>query len=545
MPMFRKTSPQSSLFDVNSILPDALPQDDWSYTYKNKILPLLDEEVFKHFYSETTGQPNAPIKTMVSLLIFMGLEKLTWRATEYLFPRRLDWLNATNTPLGEAAIDHTTIFKFYQRLQADDTVIELFVKLTDAFVKLCGTSLSMQRSDSFFIHGWLRILSRYGLFKETIRKFLQVLRKQKPGLYENIKGQLSQDYLEKDFDLTEKDKELARKKVSLMAQDLYQLISAFENHKQIQHYETFKILSTVFSQQCEVKERTDRKPEIIIKEKPDTNAICTPHNPEARYIRKGKQCITGDKAVVTETCNPENKTQFITDIDLNEATKHDTRDQPEIQARLIENNFKPEKQYEDAGFVNGQTILDSQEKGIELEGPTAGRSQSFETYTDKERPLDAGDFDTTIDEGGHELIVNKCPNNQAPKDQKRSEKTGKMMVHFDPDICGACSFAHRCPVKIGKRVATYTVDEAEYVGALRHHRYMSEPEYRKECATRAGVEATVSELTRAHGVRKSRHRKRERTKLQLIFAAIACNVKRFIHHGQQYVYLAPELQPAG
>ena len=55
------------------------------------------------------------------------------------------------------------------------------------------------------MHGWLKILSRYGLFKETIRVFLQNLRKQKPGLYEEIKDELSQNYLEKDFDLTEKD----------------------------------------------------------------------------------------------------------------------------------------------------------------------------------------------------------------------------------------------------------------------------------------------------------------------------------------------------
>jgi len=31
--------------------------------------------------------------------------------------------------------------------------------------------------------------------------------------------------------------------------------------------------------------------------------------------------------------------------------------------------------------------------GIELEGPTAGRSQSFESYNDKDRPFDAGDFE--------------------------------------------------------------------------------------------------------------------------------------------------------
>ena len=68
-----------------------------------------------------------------------------------------------------------------------------------------------------------------------------------------------------------------------MAQDLYRHKSAFENNNQVKHYETFKILNKVFSQQCEVKENNDKNPEIIIKEKPDKGTICTPHNPEARY----------------------------------------------------------------------------------------------------------------------------------------------------------------------------------------------------------------------------------------------------------------------
>jgi len=70
---------------------------------------------------------------------------------------------------------------------------------------------------------------------------------------------------------------------------------------------------------------------------------------------------------------------------------------------------------------------------------------------------------------------------------------------------------------------------------------MEDSGYRKQCAIRAGVEATVSEMTRVHGVRKSRHRSRSRTKLQLIFAAMACNVKRFIRHGQNYGYLPPKM----
>lgn len=535
--MYCQTAPQSYLFDVEYYFSGAIPDDDWCFTYQKKVLPLIDENKFKHLYSKTAGRPNASIRTMVSLLIFMGMEKLTWRGVEFQFPRRLDWLIATRTSLGTAKIDHTTLFKFYQKLEGDSTVRELFVEITKAFAEACGTSLKKQRTDSFFIHGWLQTLSRYGLFKETIRSFLLALRKQKPGLYEDIKGELSRDYLEKEFDLTEKDREEAQRKVSLMAKDLYQIKSAFENHNQVKHYETFKILNKVFEQQCEVKEIPDAKPEIIIKEKPDTDTICTPHNPEARFVRKGKQRVTGCKGFVTETCDRENKVQFITDVEVTAATEHDAKQQTKIQERLIENELKPEKQYGDAGFVNGETILSSKGEGIELEGPTAGRSQSFEDYENKERPLDAGDFKTTIDEQTGELTITKCPNNQEPKDQKLSEITGKMIVHFDRDTCISCGYVDRCPVNIGERVATVTIGEAQHAGAVRHHKYMSNPEYRKECAIRAGAEAMVSELTRAHGVRKSRHKERSRTRLQLIFAAIACNVKRFIRYGEQYAYL--------
>jgi len=539
--MFSESSPQSSLFEIEHLYPGVLPKDDWSYIYQTKVLPLIDEKKFRHLYSENAGRPNASIRTMVSLLIFMGMEKLTWRAVEFQFPRRIDWLIATHTSLGEARIDHTTLFKFYKRLESDSTAKELFIDLTQAFIEACGTSVKKQRTDSFYIHGWLQTLSRYGLFKETIRKFLQVLRKQKPGLYKKIKGELSRDYLEKEFDLTEKDRDLAQRKIALMAQDLLRLKSAFEHHKQVQHYETFETLCQIFSQQCEVRDGVEGQAEIVIKEQPDQGAICSPHNTEVRYTRKGKQRVTGDKGVVTETCDPENKTQFITDVEVVDAPCPDSKEQPNIEDRLIENGFKPEKQYEDAGFVNGQTILNAKEKGIELLGPSSGRSQSFEAYEKKDRPFDAGDFETTLDENTGELRVDTCPHGQTPQDQRRSEKTGKVIVHFDPAVCSACPYAERCPVKIGKRVATYTVSEAEVAGAARHHRYMSDETYRKECAVRAGAEATVSGLTRAHGMRKSRHRKQGRTRLQLIFAALACNVKRFIRHGKQYAYLVPKV----
>ena len=70
------------------------------------------------------------IKLKVSLLIFMALEKLNWLQVEFMFTRRLDWINATYTALGKANLDHTTLFKFYQQLEEDPAAYQLFVDLS-------------------------------------------------------------------------------------------------------------------------------------------------------------------------------------------------------------------------------------------------------------------------------------------------------------------------------------------------------------------------------------------------------------------------------
>ncbi len=226
----------------------------------------------------------------------------------------------------------------------------------------------------------------------------------------------------------------------------------------------------------------------------------------------------------------------MTDVETTPSTTTDIKELPNIHDRLEESDMKPGEQYVDAGFANGQTILDSQANEILLEGPSSGRSQSFETYNAEDRPLDVADFEVEIDGDKKTLTVISCPKKQEPTDQARSSKTGNMLVHFVVAICSACELKERCPVKIGAKVATLTLDERSYTGAARHHKYMEDPGYRKKCSIRAGAEAVVSELVRAHGVRKSRHRNETRTRLQLIFAAIACNVKRYIRHGQKYGY---------
>ena len=539
--MYRPTSTQSSLFEPDVMFPGVLPKDDWSYIFRNKIYPLIDEEKFKHLFEEKGGAPNKSIKLMISILIFMAIEKLTWREAEFQFLRRIDWMIATSTALGDAFIDFTTLFKFYQRLEQDDTAYQLFQELTSLFIIECSVSTKKQRTDSFFMLGWLKILSRYGLFKETIRAFLLALRKHKPGLYEEIKAELSRDYLEKEFDLTEKDKDKANRKISEMAKDLYVLIAAFENHHQVKHYEGFKTLKKVFEQQCSVTKEEASEPKIEIRKKPvGDKIISSPHNTDAEYTRKRKQTVVGHKAFVTETCDPDNEVQFITDANLETAKHADSKETLKIEERLEDNETKPEILYGDAGFVNGKTILESAEKGIDLAGPSSGRSQSIENFEQEDRPLDTADFEVRIDDNTKELEVLSCPNKQKPLDQRRSDK-GHILVHFESETCSQCPLQDRCPVNIGVKVSTLTISEEQYAGAIRHQQYMEDSDYRQECGIRAGAESLVNEVANGHGTRKSRHRTEKRSRLQLIFASIGCNVKRFIRHQVNCVQNQPKM----
>lgn len=288
-----------------------------------------------------------------------------------------------------------------------------------------------------------------------------------------------------------------------MARDLYLLKSSFEHNHQIRHYETFKTLVQVFEQQCVIKteelspssddsssvketieiagDSTTSEPEIEIREKPEGDKIISSlHNTDAEYTRKRKQTVVGHKGFVTETCDPVNGVQFITDVNLETATHADAKEISVIEQRLAGNGMQPETLYGDAGFVNGESILKSAEAGIELAGPSSGRSQSFEGFVDADRPLDIADFQIAIDDQ-KELFVLSCPEGQEVTRQHRSEKTGKILVHFKSDTCNSCASSVRCPVKIGVNIATLNIDEAQYAGAARHHEYMGNVEYRKEC----------------------------------------------------------------
>jgi len=71
---------------------------------------------------------------------------------------------------------------------------------------------------------------------------------------------------------------------------------------------------------------------------------------------------------------------------------------------LLDNDLKPGTLYADAGFVNGESILESDGEFIDLAGPSSGRSQSIENFKKEDRPLDIADFKIDV----HDQIKQLC-----------------------------------------------------------------------------------------------------------------------------------------
>jgi len=90
----------------------------------------------------------------------------------------------------------------------------------------------------------------------------------------------------------------------------------------------------------------DNLAEIEVREKPvGEKIISSPHNTDAEYTRKRNQKVVGHKGFLTETCDPENPVQFITDPNLEKATHSDSQEIPRVEDRLEENSSKPEELY--------------------------------------------------------------------------------------------------------------------------------------------------------------------------------------------------------
>jgi hypothetical protein len=308
-----------------------------------------------------------------------------------------------------------------------------------------------------------------------------------------------------------------REALERVGQDIHWLLSFLEtNRKSFLRLPELEVLQTLFHQHFTVQASPQASQKVCLKEEADTgkDKIQSPHEPEARYSEKRGKSWVGYKTHITETANEKGEVNFITDITTTNSCEQDNETLSDIQKNLEESNLKPEQQFTDKGYVTGKNLSESDERNIQLMGEAS--------QLDNKGLFTADDF--TVD---YENKSATCPAGSTSISWKKRE-AGKhkddIQIRFG-NQCNQCPLKEQCTTsKRGRRLRLNL-----HYPILRKRRAESKTDsFRELMKRRPPVEGTISEMVRAHGLRRSRYRGMAKTCFHSLMVGTAVNLKRLV-----------------
>jgi hypothetical protein len=516
--MFRATSPQRPLFGIEQRLDKekrARMEKTWAQPYRTKALGLIDENRFAKYFDPANGRPNKSIRLVVSVLIFKEVFDLTDEEALARLEWDMLWHYALDVLPEEAHTCQKTLHNFRRRLLDDDQGAGLFESTTAKLIESAGLSTRRQRQDSTHILSNIKILTRLGLFTETITQFLRALREKHPRLHAEVSEPLLGRYLDREGYFADARSSEAPRRLTEAALDLHWIVSRFGEHRDVKAMESFALARRLYEEQC-VPPQTNMPPEKIeLQEMPSSSSLQSPSDPDVTYGHKGK----GYEVQLTETCDEGNPFEVVTAVSVNDANEGDSQQLvPSLEQTKRTCGAAPEALHTDCSYGSGDNIVAAKEHGTDLLVPIG--SKASEGVALKDFELDAT--------GEHVL---RCPVGEAPVEHQSTNRNGKLvrLAIFAASTCTGCPLRGQCPTdkRDETRVLRFTPAEA----AVARRRVEQEtPEFKERHKIRSGIEATNSELKRCHGLGKLRVRRKPRVSLSVRLKALALNIKRYVEH---------------
>ncbi len=206
--------------------------------------------------------------------------------------------------------------------------------------------------------------------------------------------------------------------------------------------------------------------------------------------------------------------RYITDVTTTNACERDSETLPHIQDPLEERSLKPEEQLGDKGYTPGDNLADSQKKGINLMGEVS-ELENNGLFTADEFSLDF-EAKTAICPAGCTSCSWRAFESGNPQ--------GEVEIRFGPQGQD-CPLKERCTLsKAGRKLSLHR----QYPLLKARREEGKTDSFKQAMKRRPPVEGTLSELVRAHGLRKSRDKGFAKTHLQHLMKGAALNLKRLI-----------------
>lgn len=543
--MYKKTNPQQYLFGVETQLSASLRarlKDTWAQLFKDEILPILlkSEDKFSALYGKT-GRPNFSIARMLGLCLLQELYNLSDQQALDTFGFDVRWQYALNVTPQDAYLSRRSLVEFRRRLAEKDPdmliIRKIFEDISKTAIHKLGLSTRDQRVDSTHITSNICHRGRLDLFQKTLRVFIKNLGETD---YQRIPKHIQSWYQRQAdgwFSMKQPGQRAA--KLAQLARDVFALIRLFENDRHITIEEPYQLLVRLFNEQCTIIEDfvtgSDSCEDIEVKVKRQTTGetLQSPYDPDASFGHKG----SGYSAHITETCNNDGKSEIITDYEVHGAARSDIGKAVDVLQRLEEAKVKPEALFADGGYPSVPSALAVANSGVEFITPV-NRSRLPENIFGRDQFV----F------GDNGCIV-RCPAGHRPVDHRmrssNNRKGSSLHAILDGKKCRACSKLELCPVRAPNNRkpncsprdtrGNFRLEITPQL-VLRDQMYAAQQslQWHERYKIRSGVEATMSELKRRHGLGKLRVRRAPKVTFAVACKVIACNIKRWANVYTEY-----------
>jgi len=475
--MFKENN-QSELFSFENQLLDnqhkELLEKTLEKAFYNLIFRNIKETDYKVLFSDNGSRPNTPINILVAALILK--ERKSWSYDELMESTMFDM--RTKVAFGLSSIDYkpfsrATIFNFQIRL-ADyekETGINLlkrtFDNLTAEQLKKIKIKTSIQRSDSTLISSNIRKYSRIQLLIEVLLRMFRIFDDtDKSSLSESIKPYSQEGSNKYVYKLKSTDLPHELEKLGKLYLTVYK-------HVSIKYSDTdeYRVFERVFQEHFTIAED-------IISAKPsnelNSSMLQSPDDEDATYKKKQEQESKGYSINATETANPENPIQLITDIDVNKNNIDDSKILENRIDKIVEKTPELNELHTDGGYGSVEVDKKMEQKGISLV-TTAVRGRESEIEKTITQSID----------NEQEYLV-ECPEQSIIS--RPARKRNKAI--FDTAKCINCPLKEKCD--IAKNNGKYYFYHSDFLRNQRNKNIQKIPKERRKI--RPNVEATMKEF---------------------------------------------------
>ena len=491
-------------------------KEKWFY---NLIFSGIDEGNFKPLYSEKASRPNVAVNILVSALILKELKGISYNELmeSMMFDMRFK-IALGLISIDEEPFSRATLFNFQNRLleyeqqTGIDLIEQVFDNLTSQQIKQLKLKADIQRTDSTLVSSNIRKYSRVQLLIEVLIRLERILDETDKRRI----GEQLQAYLK-----TGSDKYVYALKSNELPRELEKLGKVYHAvHTEINEKASYHAKKGFINFERAYKEHfivVNHQASPKPTEELNSGMLQSPDDQDATYRKKKEQQSKGYTLNGTETANPDNPIQLLTDIAVNPNNVDDSvilneridvikEKTPELNELHTDGGYGSEgndKKLEESEIVQVTTAVRGRES--EIEKKIGQSSQSPDAYTVK-----------------------------CPRQTVESTPTKKRhKVRFDLNTCKQCPLKGKC--RIFKNKGRYYFTHEDYLLSKRNGNINKIPNERRKI--RPNVEATMKEFkTRTRGG-KLKVRGLFKTSLFAFSVGIAINFGRIYRHiaGNEYL----------